>query len=93
MYFYTLLLAVCVIVAIFLTPLRHKVWVATGAVALSAIGAITLAIMAFANGPVTLAEFHSPLFGNETIVVDKLTSLFLVIISVASITTTIYSKG
>lgn len=93
MYFYTLLLAVCVIVAIFLTPLRHKVWVATGAVALSAIGAITLAIMAFANGPVTLAEFHSPLFGNETIVVDKLSSLFLVIISVASITTTIYSKG
>ena len=94
MFLYTLLAAaVAVVVALFVTPLRQKVWVATGVIATAAIATIALAVMAFSNGAITLAEFTTPLLGGESISVDKLSSLFLVIIAVASVATVLYSKG
>ena len=94
MYLYSLLATLIVIVAIFLTPVRQKVWVATGVISLAAIAAVTFAVMAFTSTmPITIAEFSTPFFGAEHFAVDKLSSLFLVIISVASIATVIYSRG
>ena len=55
MYFYTLLAALVVIVAIFLTPLRHKVWVATATIAATAIAALTFVVKAF-SGDVALID-------------------------------------
>ncbi|MBQ8367268.1 MAG: NADH-quinone oxidoreductase subunit E [Alistipes sp.] len=94
MYLYTLLAALVVIVAIFLTPQRLKVWVATGVTVLVAIAAVVLATMAFTStAPITIAEFTTPFFGAETFAVDKLSSLFLVIIAIASVATVVYSRG
>ena len=93
MYLYSLLAAALIIVAIFLAPVKRKVWVATGAIALAAIGAIALSVMAFDSGKVELAEFATSIFGQEYLSVDILSSLFLCIIAIASIATVIYSRG
>ena len=93
MYFYTLLAALVVIVAIFLTPLRHKVWVATATIAATAIAALTFVVKAFSGDAVTIASFSTPMFGAESFVVDKLSSLFLLIISVVAMATVLYSRG
>ena len=93
MLLYTLLVAIVVIAAIFLTPLRQKVWVATGIIATLAIAATTLAIKALVEGSVHLASFSTALFGEESFAVDKLSALFLIIISIASIAVVLYSRG
>lgn len=93
MLLYTLLVAIAVIAAIFLTPLRQKVWVATGIIATLAIAATTLAIKALVEGSVHLASFSTALFGEESFAVDKLSALFLIIISIASIAVVLYSRG
>ena len=93
MLLYTLLAAIVVIAAIFLTPLRQKVWVATGVVATLALAAISIAIKALVEGSVHLCSFSTQLFGEESFAVDKLSALFLIIISIASITVVLYSRG
>ena len=93
MYSYVLLAATALIVAIFLTPQRHKVWTATGIIATAAGGALWLAVRTFLEGEIVIARFTTPLFGEESLVADPLTSLFLAIISVAGIATVIYSRG
>ena len=93
MLLYTLLVAIVVIAAIFLTPLRQKVWVATGIIATLAIAATTLAIKALVEGSVHLASFSTALFGEESFAVDKLSALFLIIISIASVAVVLYSRG
>ena len=82
-----------VALVIFLVPKRYKVWVATGVVSLVALAAIAVAVMAFMGQPVELAKFTTPFFGEESLVVDKLSALLLIIISVASVATVLYSKG
>ena len=93
MYLYSLLAAMLVALVIFLVPKRYKVWVATGVVSLVALAAIAVAVMAFMGQPVELAKFTTPFFGEESLVVDKLSALMLIIISVASVATVLYSKG
>ena len=93
MLLYILLAAIAIIAAIFLTPLRQKVWVTTGIVATLAVAATTLAIKALIEGRIVLATFSTTLFGEESFAVDKLSALFLIIISIASITTVLYSRG
>ena len=93
MLFYILLAAIVVIAAIFLTPLRQKVWVATGIIATLAVAATSLAIKALVEGSVHLASFSTQLFGEESFAVDKLSALFLIIISIASIAVVLYSRG
>lgn len=82
-----------IIAAIFIAPVKRKVWVATTVIALVAIGAIALSVMAFDSGKVELAEFATSIFGREYFAVDILSSLFLCIIAVASIATVLYSRG
>ena len=93
MYLYSLLAAMLVALVIFLVPKRYKVWVATGVVSLVALAAIAVAVMAFMGESVELAKFTTPFFGEESLVVDKLSALLLIIISVASVATVLYSKG
>lgn len=93
MYIYALLVALAVIFAIFLAPLRHKVWVATGVTAIAAGTAITLAVMSLTGGVIELAHLSTELFGSETFKVDALSSLFLVIIALASVAVVLYSRG
>ena len=93
MLFYILLAAIVVIAAIFLTPLRQKVWVATGVIATLACAATSLAIKALVEGSVHLASFSTQLFGQESFAVDKLSALFLIIISIASVAVVLYSRG
>ena len=93
MLFYILLAAIVVIAAIFLTPLCQKVWVATGVIATLACAATSLAIKALVEGSVHLASFSTQLFGQESFAVDKLSALFLIIISIASVAVVLYSRG
>ena len=93
MYIYTLLAALVVIVAIFLTPLKYKVWVATATIAAAALAALTLMVKAFNSGVVTIATLSTPMFGEESFMADKLSSLFLVIIAIAGVATVLYSRG
>lgn len=93
MYLYSLIAAMLVALVIFLVPKRYKVWVATGVVSLVALAAITVAVMAFMGQPVALVKFVTPFFGEESLAVDKLSALMLIIISVASVATVLYSKG
>ena len=93
MLLYTILAAVLAIAAIFLTPLRYKVWTATALIGLASISAIALAVNTLSNGAMELMRFSTIFFGNESLGVDPLSSLFLVIIAVASIATVIYSRG
>ena len=93
MYLYSLIAAMLVALVIFLVPKRYKVWVATGVVSLVALAAIAVAVMAFMGQPVELVKFVTPFFGEEALAVDKLSALMLIIISVASVATVLYSKG
>ncbi|MBQ1174651.1 MAG: NADH-quinone oxidoreductase subunit E, partial [Alistipes sp.] len=90
---YSLIAAMLVALVIFLVPKRYKVWVATGVVSLVALAAITVAVMAFMGQPVELVKFVTPFFGEESLAVDKLSALMLIIIAVASVATVLYSKG
>ena len=93
MYLYSLIAAMLVALVIFLVPKRYKVWVATGVVSLVALAAITVAVMAFMGESVELVKFVTPFFGEESLAVDKLSALMLIIIAVASVATVLYSKG
>ncbi len=93
MLLYAILAAVLAIAAIFLTPLRYKVWTATAFIGLASIAAIALAVNTLSNGAMELMRFSTIFFGNESLSVDPLSSLFLVIIAVAAIATVIYSRG
>ncbi len=93
MLLYTIVAALAVIIAIFYAPLRHKVWVATGIIGAVAIGAVALAVSAFSEGAYDLLNFSTIFFGEESLHVDPLSAIFLVIIAIASIATVIYSRG
>lgn len=93
MYFYSLLVAIVVVAAIFLVPKRHKVWVATGAISLAAVAALVAAIASFGGKTIDLVEFETMFFGVEHFSVDKLSALMLIVISIASVATVLYSRG
>lgn len=93
MLLYALLAAVIVIVAIFLTPERKKVWTATAITSLLAVAATALAVYTFVVGEVKLFSFRTTIFGYEYFAVDRLSALFLVVIAIASVATVIYSRG
>ena len=93
MYLYSLLVAMLVIFLIFLVPKRHKVWVATGAISLASLAAIAVAIVSLGGEVVKIAEFETMFFGMESFAIDKLSALMLIIISVASVATVLYSRG
>ncbi|MBQ5359038.1 MAG: NADH-quinone oxidoreductase subunit E, partial [Alistipes sp.] len=94
--FYALLPLAIALVALllFATPVRAKVWVATGVIVALAVAALVPAVGVLA-GLLSDVQWSiaSPVFGVERLSVDALSALFLVIIAVAGIATVIYSKG
>ena len=66
---------------------------ATATIAAAALAALTLMVKAFNSGVVTIATLSTPMFGEESFMVDKLSSLFLVIIAIAGVATVLYSRG
>ena len=95
MFYLGLLLTLTLLVAaLFIVPLRSKIWVAltavTGAIAALAYPAVT-ALMT--TQPITLMQIQGPIFGAETLTIDSLSALFLLIIGIAGFATIIYSRG
>ena len=95
MFYLYLLIALSLLIALlFLTPIKHKVWVALAAVATTAFGLAIPAIGVLAGSQqVTLLHLPRTIFGAETITIDPLSALFLIIIGIAGIATIIYSRG
>ena len=93
-YLYLLPTLTLLIVALFLSPLRSKVWVALATAVTLALAAIVPAIGVLTSGKsLVLMEFMSPIFGQESLSIDPLSAIFLLIIGVAGVATVLYSKG
>lgn len=93
-YLYLLLALALVVVAIFSAPLRTKVWVALGTTAIAAIAVIAPSISVLATGDkMLLATMQSPIFGAESLSIDPLSAMMLLIIGIAGFSTILYSRG
>ena len=95
MFYISLLVVLTLIVAaIFLSPLRWKMWVAFAATSLFATAAAIPAISILAGGEeLSLLPIVSPFFGAESLHMDALSALFVLIIGIAGIATLLYSRG
>ena len=95
MFYISLLLALTLLTAaLFMAPLRWKMWVAFAATALVAIAAAIPAIgVLMGGGELEIMHFTSPFFGEEALCMDSLSALFTLIISIAGIATLLYSRG
>ena len=95
MFYLYLLIALAILAAvIFSAPLRLKVWMALGAVGIIAIASVIPAIGVLLGGrDVMIVAMQSPLFGAEMLAIDPLSAFMLIIISIAGIATTLYSRG
>ena len=96
MFYITLLLALTLLVAvIFLTPLRHKMWVAFAAVvaATIAIAIPAIGVMTGTGQELELIRINSPFFGQESLSMDSLSALFSLVIGIAGVATLLYSRG
>lgn len=93
-YLYFLLFLVLITATIFAAPLRYKVWVTTAIVAITTIALAVPSIAVLAGtDDFRIIEMVGPLFGRESLLIDSLSALFLLIIGVAGCATLIYSKG
>ncbi len=94
MFLYVLAALALITLLIFAAPLRSKVWVATLVTAIVAVFASAHAIGVLASGnPLVLPLSTTGLLGAESIVIDPLSALFVLIISFTSLSTMLYSKG
>ncbi len=79
---------------IFIAPLRTKVWAATGVTVLLAAAVCCASIEVLATGhTMHIWQGLSTAFGPEAILLDRLSALFAIIISIAAAATVIYSRG
>ena len=95
MFYISLLLALTLLVAaLFVAPVRSKVWVAFAATLLATIAAVVPAIGILAGGgSIEIMQIQSPFFGTESLVMDSLSALFVLIIGIAGLATMLYSRG
>ncbi len=95
MFYITLLSLLTVLVAaLFLTPLRQKMWVAFASVVAAAIAIAIPAIGVLAGGSeMELMRISSPIFGEESLTMDSLSALFSLVIGIAGVSTLLYSRG
>ena len=95
MFYISLLLALTLLIAaLFLAPLRWKMWVAFAATSLVAIAASIPAIgVLIGGGQKEIMQIASPMFGQEALCIDSLSALFVLIISIAGVATLLYSRG
>ena len=94
--FYLSLLAVLALVvgAIFLAPVRGKMWVAFTFVAIAAIAVVAPSIGVLTGaGSVMLMEAIPSMLGMGSLSIDALSAIFLLIIAIAGVATMLYSRG
>ena len=93
-YLYLLLFLSLLVAVIFITPLRFKVWVTTAVIAITALALAvpSIAVLAGAEN-FKIVEMIGPLFGQESLTIDSLAAIFLLIIAIAGCATLIYSKN
>ncbi len=94
--FYLSLLAVLALVvsAIFLAPVRGKMWVAFTFVAIAAIAVVapSIGVLMGAGSVMLMTEIPSML-GMGSLSIDALSAIFLLIIAIAGVATMLYSRG
>ncbi len=78
---------------LFLLPPRWKAWYAVAVTAAGAAAAVFVAATVFMHGPLTYYIESLPVLGDTIAAVDRLSALFLVMISLASVAAAIYSAG
>ena len=95
MFYLTLLLVLSLLVgAIFVAPLRGKVWVAFSAVAIAAIAVAVPSIGVLAGAQtIVLAHDIPSMLGTGMLSIDPLTAVFLLVIAIAGVATMLYSRG
>ena len=95
MFYLGLLLTLTLLVAaLFIAPLRSKIWVAFTTVIIAVAALSYPAITALmTTHPIVLMQAQGPIFGAENLSIDSLSALFLIIIGIAGIATIIYSRG
>ena len=95
MFYISLLLAFTLLIAaIFVAPLRWKMWVATAATALVTVATAIPAIGVLSgDSEIEIMRITSPIFGSEALCMDSLSALFALIISIAGVATMLYSRG
>ena len=94
--FYLSLLAVLALVvgAIFLAPVRGKMWVAFTFVAIAAIAVVAPSIgVLMGAGSVMLIKEIPSMLGMGSLSIDALSAIFLLIIAIAGVATMLYSRG
>ena len=93
-YLLSLLALALLVTTIFLAPLRRKVWVAFGFVAIAAMAVAVPSIGVLAGAqPIVLAREIPSMLGMGSLSIDPLTAIFLLIIAVAGMATMLYSHG
>ncbi len=93
-YLYFLVALTLLVVVLFATPLRAKVWSALGAVGIAAIATIAPAIGVLMGSPdIVIMQIQSPMFGAETLTIDALSAFMLLIIAISGVATILYSRG
>lgn len=93
-YLYLLLALALLVAAVFLTPQRHKVWVAFAAIATMGIATAVPAIGVLAGADtIAVAESIRSVVDVGALRIDPLTAIFLLIIGIAGVATTLYSRG
>lgn len=94
LYLYTLTIFVVVIGLIFATPLRYKSWMSLGLTSMGALWGTFHAIQTLLTGEQTqLWMIPDTPLGMDSGVMDSLSALFVVMIAVGAISSTIYSRG
>ena len=90
-----LLLAFALLTALlFAVPVRWKAPITAVVTAILSVAAAVPAVKALASGSTTeITRMQGPVFGEESIAVDPLSGLFLIIIAVTSVAAVLYSCG
>lgn len=94
MFLFFLLALTVISAAVFVAPLRAKVWAALALTAAGALWASAHAVRVLAGGsPILLWSLPGTLFGIDTGSMDSLSALFVLVISVGSAAAVLYSRG
>ena len=93
-YLYLLLALALLVAAVFMAPLKSKVWVAFTAVAAAAVAVAipSIGVLAGAGEIELMSSISSPL-GEGSLSIDSLSAMFLLIIGLAGMATVLYSRG
>ena len=93
-FLYTLFALAAVATLIFAVPLRAKAWAATAVVGLGALAASAAAVGVLAGkAGLSLWSMPGTLFGGDSGSMDRLSALFVLLVSIGSVASVLYARG